>query len=870
MSSSTGSTSALPFLATARASAASFLAVLVRASEEDGAAGSSTAGNSTDTAPQSYANTPDADTRAANTRAADRPATDANASSHESTPSHPVVSRESVAAPALHSHAHEEAPQVQLAAKAQTADQNLDNASHIIARVAGKTPADKPVEVADSASISTITLPLRSSLQPRSSVLTLAATPSARAADGSATGLETMIATPRAVTALAAPAPDKQTRPRTSISVAITSSVTRESTALKATLPVKLAPPNIVGVPASSLPATAASGDVATARVVPAAGATASQPTADAAGAVLTIANSGVANSAIALGAASTGVDARTAQTSVPATAEQTVAASLAKTPSSSVQVPNSTVPKLAQVASFDPAPQRSISNVPGQQVFKDVLAEAAAPKADATSAPDTTPGPVESVPQVAVAASSNAGESGATAPVEQAQNSTRQSGSTQAVIVAATRGQSTTQAPSAIAAPIAAFVVGAKQALELPSQPDNIALAQPGATTLKQPSPAEQQADPAIGKQLPAKQPATIVPNSVRVQQVNGQGGEVNAAPRAALSIEASIDPAPAFPRLSVATAPALDASSLGAVTNFAPKENANTPIAANAAIANAATTSTGKSSESTVSQNSAATFASNSGSGHAADNSNAASPQPVHTDASRVEGAATKEADNGAAPVQNSSQNTVQMQTQAVAMPAVQAEAASSHAISNGSEKTSLPSQQHEAAAPLHGDGSEPTAASSINTAKLMQTMGESEMRVGMHSAEFGDISIRTSIVEKQMVTQISLDHDALSQAISSHVASVQSKLGDDFGLHASIEVHNLGSSLSSNTGSGNTGSGNAGTASAGSGDAGQFSQRQQRGSNSSAAFGSADPPTAEEAGVSLAGFTASRNENRLDIRA
>jgi len=863
VSSSTGSTSALPFLATARASAGSFLAVLVSASEEDGAAGSSTAGNSTDTAPQSYANSPDADTRAANSRAPDRPATDANASSHESTTSHSAVSRESATAPALHSRAHEKAPQVQLAAKAQTADQNLDNASHIIARVAGRTPADKPVEMADPAIVRTVTSSLRSSLQPGSSVLTLAATPSAGTANESEAGLKTMVAAPGAGASQIAPALDKQARPRTSISVAITSSVTRESTALKATLPVKLAPPNIVGVPASSLPATAASGDVATARVVPAAGATASQPTADPAGAVLTIANSGVANSAIALGAASTGVDARTAQTSVPATAEQTVTASQAKTPSSSVQVPNSTVPKLAQVASFDPAPQRSISNEPGQQVFKDVLAEAAAPKPEV--AQNATPGPVESVPQVAVAASSNAGESGATAPVEQVQNSTRQSGSTQAVIVAATRGRLTTQEQSAIAAPIAAFVEGAKQALELPSEPGNIALAQQGETTLKQPIPAEQQADPASGKQLPAKQPATIVPNSVRVQQGNGQGGEVNAAPRAALSIEAPIDPARAFPRLSFAAAPALDASSLGAVINFAPKENANTPIAANALLANMPSTVTGKSSESTVSLDSTLTFASNSGSGHTADNSNAASPQPVHTDASRVEGSATKEADTSAAPVQNSSQNTIQMQTQAVATPAAQAEAASSHAISNGSEKASLPSQQHEAAAPLHGDGSEPMAASSINTAKLMQTMGESEMRVGMHSAEFGDISIRTSIVEKQMVTQISLDHAALSQAISSHVASVQSKLGDDFGLHASIEVHNLGSSLSSSTGSGN-----AGTAGAGSGDAGQFSQRQQRGSGSSAAFGSADPSTAEEAGVSLAAFATSRNENRLDIRA
>jgi hypothetical protein len=86
-----------------------------------------------------------------------------------------------------------------------------------------------------------------------------------------------------------------------------------------------------------------------------------------------------------------------------------------------------------------------------------------------------------------------------------------------------------------------------------------------------------------------------------------------------------------------------------------------------------------------------------------------------------------------------------------------------------------------------------------SPINSAKLIQTLGESEMHVGMHSAEFGDISIRTSLSQQRMVTQISLDHNDLSQAISSHLSTMQAKLGEEYGLHASIEINNQGVPLS-----------------------------------------------------------------------
>ena len=108
-------------------------------------------------------------------------------------------------------------------------------------------------------------------------------------------------------------------------------------------------------------------------------------------------------------------------------------------------------------------------------------------------------------------------------------------------------------------------------------------------------------------------------------------------------------------------------------------------------------------------------------------------------------------------------------------------------------------------DTAASAHVAGEEAVASSGINSARVIQTMGETEMHVGMHSAEFGDISIRTSVSAQQMVTQISLDHNDLSQAISTHLSSVQAKLGEEYGLHASIEINNQGAPLSGGQGEG-----------------------------------------------------------------
>jgi hypothetical protein len=233
-------------------------------------------------------------------------------------------------------------------------------------------------------------------------------------------------------------------------------------------------------------------------------------------------------------------------------------------------------------------------------------------------------------------------------------------------------------------------------------------------------------------------------------------------------------------------------------------------------------------------------ANSANGSGEGSSQGGQNAQSFQNSQVDPSRTVEAASRTSDNGA----------FQAQTQAVPTQAAFPESATVHRVSDAPNPPSLPGDHQDNPASIHSDSGEAVAASSINTAKLLQTMSETEMHVGMRSTEFGDISIRTSVSQQQMVTQISLDHGDLSQAISAHVSTMQAKLGEEYGLHASIEVHNLGSSLA--------------------GDSGQSSHGEQRAFSHSARSDSNPFQPEEEAGLSLAAMAVAGNGNRLDIRA
>jgi hypothetical protein len=155
----------------------------------------------------------------------------------------------------------------------------------------------------------------------------------------------------------------------------------------------------------------------------------------------------------------------------------------------------------------------------------------------------------------------------------------------------------------------------------------------------------------------------------------------------------------------------------------------------------------------------------------------------------------------------------------------------------------------QRGEAALPSL-DGDEAAPATGLNAAKIIQTMGETEMRMGMHSADFGNISIRASVSPQQMVAQISLDHGDLGQAIASHASAVQTKLGNDFGMHASIEVNRQQTSSS--------------------GQPGSSPQREQRDFIRSAGSDSAAVPAEAETGLVHAALAGAGDGPRLDIRA
>lgn len=92
-------------------------------------------------------------------------------------------------------------------------------------------------------------------------------------------------------------------------------------------------------------------------------------------------------------------------------------------------------------------------------------------------------------------------------------------------------------------------------------------------------------------------------------------------------------------------------------------------------------------------------------------------------------------------------------------------------------------------------------PAGSSAINSARVIQSMNETEMRVGMHSAEFGDISIRTMVTQQQVQAQISVDHSELVNALAAHIPAAQAKIGAEYGLHASIEVSQGGASFTGN---------------------------------------------------------------------
>lgn len=146
--------------------------------------------------------------------------------------------------------------------------------------------------------------------------------------------------------------------------------------------------------------------------------------------------------------------------------------------------------------------------------------------------------------------------------------------------------------------------------------------------------------------------------------------------------------------------------------------------------------------------------------------------------------------------APASPGQTNSAAPQIQAIAAHGTTHDVAVSHGRADGAAETARTSEQP-------ADVSESAGTPGINTANVIQKMSETEMRVGIHSAEFGDISIRTSVSQQQMTAQISVDHGDLGKAISAHIPAMEAKLGGEFGLRALVQVSQSGMSFSGERG-------------------------------------------------------------------
>jgi hypothetical protein len=96
-------------------------------------------------------------------------------------------------------------------------------------------------------------------------------------------------------------------------------------------------------------------------------------------------------------------------------------------------------------------------------------------------------------------------------------------------------------------------------------------------------------------------------------------------------------------------------------------------------------------------------------------------------------------------------------------------------------------------------------PQAVPVINTAKLIQSMGQSEMRVGMRSSDFGNISISTSATRNLISAQISLEHGELARALATHLPEMQARLGGNQAMNVRIDMNGQPAGQSTGTSTG-----------------------------------------------------------------
>jgi hypothetical protein len=151
-------------------------------------------------------------------------------------------------------------------------------------------------------------------------------------------------------------------------------------------------------------------------------------------------------------------------------------------------------------------------------------------------------------------------------------------------------------------------------------------------------------------------------------------------------------------------------------------------------------------------------------------------------------------------------------------------------------------------------------PQPAPVINSAKLIQSIGQSEMRVGLRSNDFGNISISTSATRDSISAQILLDHGELARTLAAHLPEMQARFGGAQAMDVRIDLNGQATGQ---------GTGTAASMSNGSTADGSRGERQQRGSAASSQSGDsfAGPGNSVTAAALMSGEA--RLNSGLDIR-
>jgi flagellar hook-length control protein FliK len=78
-------------------------------------------------------------------------------------------------------------------------------------------------------------------------------------------------------------------------------------------------------------------------------------------------------------------------------------------------------------------------------------------------------------------------------------------------------------------------------------------------------------------------------------------------------------------------------------------------------------------------------------------------------------------------------------------------------------------------------------------VQSAKLVERIGESELRLGIRAGEFGSVDIRTSMVHNQFTAEISVERGELGRVMAAELPSLQSRLTEQGVPVANITVQN-----------------------------------------------------------------------------